>query len=134
MSFETVLPPYGASDPAARFLSSSCLDFLLIEIVPMAYRVTNELEAAAVEPEDGAPAPAEGKQMATGGRKTMDEEEERDAVFFRLETLGYRVGQGLVERCDTIFPLVLERTDSADMRTLGADSRETGRDSTTLWT
>ncbi|CAN8097474.1 unnamed protein product [Discula destructiva] len=28
----------------------------------------------------------------------MDEEEERDAVFYRLETLGYRVGQGLVER------------------------------------
>ena len=28
----------------------------------------------------------------------MDEEEERDAVFFRLEMLGYRVGQGLVER------------------------------------
>ena len=28
----------------------------------------------------------------------MDEDEERDAVFFRLEMLGYRVGQGLVER------------------------------------
>jgi trafficking protein particle complex subunit 6 len=28
----------------------------------------------------------------------LDEEEEREAVFYRLETLGYRVGQGLVER------------------------------------
>ena len=28
----------------------------------------------------------------------MDEDEERDAVFYRLEMLGYRVGQGLVER------------------------------------
>ncbi len=28
----------------------------------------------------------------------MDDEEERDAVFYRLEMLGYRVGQGLVER------------------------------------
>lgn len=33
------------------------------------------------------------------GQRKMDEEEERDAVFFRLEMLGYRVGQGLVERC-----------------------------------
>ncbi len=29
----------------------------------------------------------------------LDEEEEREAVFYRLESLGYRVGQGLVERC-----------------------------------
>jgi hypothetical protein len=28
----------------------------------------------------------------------MDEEEEREAVFWRLEGIGYRVGQGLVER------------------------------------
>ncbi|KAI9697907.1 MAG: Trafficking protein particle complex subunit 33 [Candelina mexicana] len=28
----------------------------------------------------------------------MDEEERREAVFYRLEVLGYRVGQGLVER------------------------------------
>ncbi|ROW14940.1 hypothetical protein VPNG_03360 [Cytospora leucostoma] len=69
MSFDPVMPPYNASDPHATFLSSSCLDFLLIEIVPMAYR-----------------------------RRVLDEEEERDAVFYRLETLGYRVGQGLVER------------------------------------
>ncbi len=37
-----------------------------------------------------------------GGRK-MDEDEERDAVFFRLESLGYRVGQGLVERLVLFF-------------------------------
>ncbi|KAI9797731.1 MAG: Trafficking protein particle complex subunit 33 [Candelina submexicana] len=28
----------------------------------------------------------------------LDEEERREAVFYRLEVLGYRVGQGLVER------------------------------------
>jgi hypothetical protein len=28
----------------------------------------------------------------------MDEEDERGAVFWRLERIGYRVGQGLVER------------------------------------
>ncbi|ROW12512.1 hypothetical protein VMCG_00521 [Cytospora schulzeri] len=76
MSFDAVMPPYNASDPHATFLNSSCFDFLLIELVPMAYRVTNELEAA----------------------EAANTNEERDAVFYRLETLGYRVGQGLVER------------------------------------
>jgi hypothetical protein len=37
----------------------------------------------------------------------MDEDEERDAVFHRLEDLGYRVGQGLVER--SVFNLALSQ-------------------------
>lgn len=111
MSFEAVMPPYNASDPSARFLSSSCLDFLLIELVPMAYRVTHEVDAAAAAT-SGLPEPAGGVGgeggTAAGNRASvvsgtmtataMDEDEERDAVFFRLERLGYRVGQGLVER------------------------------------
>ncbi|ERS97137.1 hypothetical protein HMPREF1624_06467 [Sporothrix schenckii ATCC 58251] len=162
MSFDPVLPPFNAGDPGATFFNSSCLDFLLIELVPMAYRVTNELEAgaqarslavaaaeaglegAAPHPDAqgtapgaaaaaaaaagaagatgstaaGAPAPdkvaaAAGSTAGTGtgaatgtlnttgpggGRRLLDEDEERDAVFYRLEMLGYRVGQGLVER------------------------------------
>lgn len=130
MSFEAVMPPYNAADPTATFLSSSCLDLLLIELVPMAYRVTNELEAAsASNPNLPPPAAATQTNVATapseedsvsgvgtagaastttaaaaavaggaGLRRPMDEEEERDAVFYRLEMLGYRVGQGLVER------------------------------------
>lgn len=104
MSFEAVMPPYNAGDPTATFLSASCLDFLLIELVPMAYRVTNELEASASSTQgatSAAPAPAD-KDAAP--RATMDEEEERDAVFYRLETLGYRVGQGLVERYVSFSP------------------------------
>lgn len=81
MSFETPLPPYNASDPHATFLNASCLDLLLIEIVPMAYRIAGELS------------------MRVGEEKgAVDEEEQREAAFRRLETLGYRVGQGLVER------------------------------------
>ena len=78
MSFDTPLPPYNASDPHATFVYSSCLDHLLIELVPMAHRLANELALA---------------------DEKLDDEEERDAVFYRLEVLGYRVGQGLVERC-----------------------------------
>ena len=56
----------------------------------MAYRVTNEVDSGGGK--------ANGKHGAGPGRK-LDDEEERDAVFYRLESLGYRVGQGLVERC-----------------------------------
>jgi trafficking protein particle complex subunit 6 len=116
MSFDSPLPPYNASDPSATFLNSSCLDLLLIELVPMAYRLANELQTgsdrdlvvAGKDGERGAgsttTAPGAGMQRAAGGgggggaQSKLDEDEERDAVFYRLEMLGYRVGQGLVER------------------------------------
>ncbi|RYP07266.1 hypothetical protein DL765_009218 [Monosporascus sp. GIB2] len=144
MSFDQPVPPFNAGDPSAAFLSTSCLDFLLIELVPMAYRVTNEVEeqaaAASASPSSSPSAPASVKQSSGGepsnsvvaeagarsrsattattgtgragsgigaagsrvgggsGSRLLDEDEERDAVFFRLEGLGYRVGIGLVER------------------------------------
>ncbi|MCJ1240262.1 Trafficking protein particle complex subunit 33 [Varicellaria rhodocarpa] len=95
MSFETPLPPYNASDPHAVFLNASCLDLLLIEIVPMAYRLTDELAARTLGDSDGA----------------ADEEEQKEAAFRRLETLGYRVGQGLVERFSRDRPRFLDTLD-----------------------
>ncbi|KAH6893568.1 transport protein particle component [Thelonectria olida] len=108
MSFEPVMPPYNSSDPTASFLSSSCLDFLLIELVPLAYRVTHDRDAPVTDsaistPADGASTShavssnAAGVASGTGARK-VDDEEDLDAVQYRLEMLGYRVGQGLVER------------------------------------
>ncbi|KAM4062219.1 transport protein particle (TRAPP) component domain-containing protein [Hirsutella rhossiliensis] len=117
MSLEPVMPPYNATDPSATFLSSSCLDFLLIELVPLAYRVTSERDAPAPYSDSnggagagqGGPAVGSGASRAVssgsvlvaGSGSTLrkvDEDEELDAVHFRLESLGYRVGQGLVER------------------------------------
>ena len=46
----------------------------------------------------GAGVSAIGTAATAAGDGKMDEDEERDAVFYRLEKLGYRVGQGLVER------------------------------------
>lgn len=102
------MPPYNSSDPTASFLSSSCLDFLLIELVPLAYRVTHDRDAPVTDsaistPADGASTShavssnAAGVASGTGARK-VDDEEDLDAVQYRLEMLGYRVGQGLVER------------------------------------
>jgi hypothetical protein len=59
------------SEPPIKYLSSSCFDFLLIELVPMAERIASEISGC-----DG----------------------NQDTVFYRLESLGYRVGQGLTER------------------------------------
>jgi hypothetical protein len=114
MSFDSPLPPYNASDPSATFLNSSCLDLLLIELVPMAYRLANELQTGSDRelpavgkdgergPGSTVTAPGAGTERAAGGgggtQSKLDEDEERDAVFYRLEMLGYRVGQGLVER------------------------------------
>lgn len=76
MSFDST-SPLNSADPNARFVSSSCFDFLLIELVPMAERMA--------------------KELATEG-KDLEDEEVRETTFFRLENLGYRVGQGLAER------------------------------------
>ncbi len=106
MSFDSPLPPYNASDPSATFLNSSCLDLLLIELVPMAYRLANELQpeggpgaaAAAAAQARAETEKAASGSVGAGAQRKLDEDEERDAVFYRLEMLGYRVGQGLVER------------------------------------
>ena len=92
MSFETPLPPYNASDPHATFLNASCLDLLLIELVPMAHRIASE---PPVHLKDG--------------EKLLEEEEQKEAAFRRLESLGYRVGQGLVERW-VLIPKAIRNT------------------------
>lgn len=120
MSFDSPLPPYNASDPNATFLASSCFDFLLIELVPMAYRLVHELDERDKDgmagypseqiTKDGSVAGSTGttttKATTTQGMGSirppgsgiggqMDEDEEKDAVFFRLESQGYRVGLGI---------------------------------------
>ena len=103
MSFETPLPPYNASDPHATFLNSSCFDLLLIEIVPLAQRMAEDIAKAS-------------EQSA----RSSDGDGSRDVVFRRLETLGYRVGQGLVERygncCHQLRQLLLVSVLCADSR------------------
>lgn len=77
MSLDASSTPPNNSDSRARLLNASCLDFLLIELVPMAERIAKDLAA-----ED----------------RLLDDEETNETSFFRLESLGYRVGQGLAER------------------------------------
>ena len=115
MSFDTINPPYNANDPHATFVNSSCFDFLLIELVPLANRMAAEVAAREEEWLNGgaqksglqarreSAVPAGQLQAGAGGAGAgagagVDEEEMRENVFWRLDGLGYRVGLGIVER------------------------------------
>ncbi|RMJ21865.1 Bet3 family [Aspergillus sp. HF37] len=123
------LPP---TDVHTRLLNASCLDFLLIELVPMAERLAHEPGARGLElgasddggeEEQGEDGEGEGKgegegdktqtQTQTNGTAPPDDNEEarREATFFRLEGLGYRVGQGLAERFSRNRPRFTEHLD-----------------------
>lgn len=93
------MPPYNSGDPSASFLSSSALDFLLIELVPLAYRVTNETPAATVQNTGSSEHNAgAATTAATTSPSRAEDDEALEAVRHKLEMTGYRVGQGLVER------------------------------------
>ncbi|KAI4636697.1 hypothetical protein J4E93_011042 [Alternaria ventricosa] len=98
-------------DPTFSLVNTSCLDLLLIELVPMAYRITADLAAreeewihgsSATKPKRlsgtsndasstaaGTARGTEGGPVGGGGTATVDEEEAREAVFHRLENLGF---------------------------------------------
>ena len=118
-------PLSGSPELTMAYANASCLDFLLIELVPMAYRIAAELAAREDEYLAGPSAPGVGNAAAGGGKtraragsgaggstiaggasasgSTVDDDETREAVFFKLEMLGYRVGLGIVERCVLLF-------------------------------
>lgn len=81
MSLENPNIPPNVADPNAHFVNASCIDLLLIEMVPLAYRIAHESSQPT---------------LAVDG--DVDDEEHKDVVQGRLDFLGYRVGQGLVER------------------------------------
>jgi len=113
-----------SSDPESRLFAQSTFDLLLIELVPMAQRLAEQIykedQVAALEglsleerrrvgreEEAGGgdgkgggrkQGGKEGGKEAGGGGSGMKEGEVREAVYYRLERLGYRVGVGLVER------------------------------------
>ena len=113
MSFDTPLPNFSASDPHATFLNSSCLDFLLIELVPLAQRLANELShppttittTTTTTPHPHPPT------ATTTDPEPLDEDELREATFYRLELLGYRVGLGLAERFSREKPRMNDTLD-----------------------
>ena len=81
MSFKAPVQPYNVADPNAVCLGASCLDLLLIEIVPMTFRMAEKH--------------GQGSNRVRG---SSDEDEQHEATSKRLEAIGYRVGEGIAER------------------------------------
>jgi trafficking protein particle complex subunit 6 len=134
---QIITPP---GDPTGPHVAQSCFDFLLIELVPLAYRLAaaaadrdaeaqslrqpsnnnNAARTSKTKSVDGGAASSvtttgtaggekgakgvvsKGHALGTGGIggavRGWDEEETRESVFWRLDSLGYRVGLGIVER------------------------------------
>ncbi|TKA57860.1 hypothetical protein B0A49_08606 [Cryomyces minteri] len=110
-----------ALDPTDSYVNVSCLDFLLIELVPLAYRMAEEQARREGEYTHPRPQPqsapqnqhqqtklaaatSDGNVRDSGGGRSdegtgtgassgavgrADEEEIREAVFYRLESLGF---------------------------------------------
>ena len=128
MSFDTPNPPFNASDPHATYVNASCFDFLLIELVALAARISAELArrdeeglrrdggldtvgvpaagtaaaasaAAAANRQNGDSSDAVKQQESASGAAAIPvDEESREALQYRLDMLGYRVGLGIAER------------------------------------
>jgi hypothetical protein len=114
----------------------------MIELVPMAWRIVREVGSPNTAlPSNGNGGGGGGSSVGgtrdgggggtQGGEVEEQEQEERDAVFYRLEMLGYRVGQGLVERFVLLFPFSLQtfpqKRRGANDCTRGIDSPRIGR-------
>ncbi|KAL1960005.1 hypothetical protein VTO42DRAFT_673 [Malbranchea cinnamomea] len=111
MTFDAPAQSHNASDPFVRLFNVSCFDLLLIEIVPMAERLVRELELANGGPSSTSTAAATASKDGTGSVAKPDEEDVREATFYRLESLGYRVGQGLAERFSRDRPRFSDHLD-----------------------
>ena len=102
-----------AGQPGDQYLSTSCFDLLLIELVPLAERLARHYE----ESLDLPPKPV--RQSATeaanaagiGSEKAQESEMFKEGVYFRLEGLGFRVGQGLSERFSRDRPRFTDHLD-----------------------
>ncbi|KAK6362017.1 Trafficking protein particle complex subunit 33 [Orbilia blumenaviensis] len=112
MSFEPPLLPYNFTDPTATFFSASCIDLLLIELVPLVQRMAESAPSLdppvsssssnkpvdADNPPSTPTAAAPTTTTTTTDASISDEDTAREDLFNRLENLGYKVGIGLVER------------------------------------
>lgn len=103
-----------ANDPYATYLNISCFDLLLIELVPLAERMARSFEESLDRPSLTEKRLTTGNLSGTNAGTDSGGEGEvfKDSVYFRLEGLGFRVGQGLSERFSRDRPRF---TDSLDV-------------------
>lgn len=106
-------------DPNASYVNLSCFDLLLIELVPLADRMAREYEASLDRPSlvnkvskaANAASTAGNTATAIAGDGLPETELFRETRYYRLERLGYRVGQGLSERFSRDRPRFSDQLD-----------------------
>lgn len=107
------------TDPTASLVNISCFDLLLIELVPLAERMAREYEASLDRPSLVNRASKSGNAASTAGTAVTavagdglpETELFRETRYYRLERLGYRVGQGLSERFSRDRPRFTDQLD-----------------------
>ena len=102
-------------------VAMSVFDLLLIELIPLAERMAREYEASLDRPSltnkyprssNTAPSTAGGTApTAMAGDGLPETEVFKETMFYRLERLGYRVGQGLSERFSRDRPRFTDQLD-----------------------
>ncbi|EMC97697.1 hypothetical protein BAUCODRAFT_462989 [Baudoinia panamericana UAMH 10762] len=139
--------PQPDEDPLNPKAAASALDFLLIELVPLAQRVTEQVNArhkalreqyertrtsirttasTPINQDEQQGANAENGAIGREAKRSVDDQEPaltslgfpvmteqtREGVFWRLDGMGYRVGQGLVERFSVNKPRPTNELDA----------------------
>ena len=100
----STLPP----DP---LLNASCFDLLLIELVPLAERLSQRYEES-IDDIPSLQAPPTASTQPPGSTIGKPQSEiHREGVYFRLDSLGFRVGLGLSERFSRDRPRFTDQLD-----------------------
>lgn len=106
-------------DPAAQYVNQSCFDLLLIELLPLAERMARDYEASLDRPSlvnrtsklQNAPSTAGTAASGVAADGLPETELFKETRYYRLESLGHRVGQGLSERFSRDRPRVTDQLD-----------------------
>ena len=110
MSFDTnPVPPFTSSDLTATYCAMTTYELLLIELVPLAERLSTRFAAVTTltSPKSAHPASTV-PTSTTNGIPAPNADEVQEAVHDRLNLLGYRVGLGLAERFSRDRPRFLD--------------------------
>ena len=81
-------------NPHQKQVNASCFDFLVIEIVPLAMRIVDEIREQQQQQQQNKPETTSAG-ATPGNPKSIAEGD--DDVYFRVEQYGYRLGRGLAE-------------------------------------
>ncbi|KAG5440094.1 hypothetical protein PCK2_000606, partial [Pneumocystis canis] len=88
-------------DPHSIFVNASCMDFLLIEMVPLVKRLT--LTTSCLRKDISS--------EVSNLEAIQHQDDQREAVYDKLELLGFKVGQRLIERFSRDKPRFMEPLD-----------------------